>query len=281
MMKNYGMLIDINKCTGCYNCFLACRDEHYGNDFPPIALAQPFKDHFWMQIIERERGKYPKVKVSFIPKPCMHCDDPPCARASSNGAIYQRPDGIVIIDPEKSVGQKEIVSSCPHRVIFWNEEKNIPQKCTLCAHLLDQGWEEPRCVEACPTGALLFGDLNDPNSEISQVWSSGKIEVLHPEFELKTRVKYIGIPKRFVAGAVFLKDRDACAENAKVTLTGKGKKQVIRTNNFGDFEFEGLGKAEDFTVKIEHRGYAPQVFKVQTKLDVYLGEIPLKRSSKK
>ena len=281
MMKNYGMLIDLDKCSGCYNCFLACRDEHYGNDYPPISSAQPFKGHFWMQIIERERGKYPKVKVSFIPKPCMHCDDPPCAGASANGAIYKRPDGIVIIDPEKSVGQKEILSSCPHRVIFWNEEKNIPQKCTLCAHLIDEGWKEPRCVEACPTGALLFGDMNDPGSEISKLWKSKKTEVLHPEFELKPRVKYIGIPKRFVAGSVYFKDHDACAENAKVTLTGGGKKQTVRTNNFGDFEFEGLGEGEDFTVKIERSGYTPQSFKVQTKLDLYLGEILLKRSSKK
>jgi NAD-dependent dihydropyrimidine dehydrogenase PreA subunit len=187
----------------------------------------------------------------------------------------------VIIDPEKSVGQKEILSSCPHRVIFWNEEKNIPQKCTLCAHLIDEGWKEPRCVEACPTGALLFGDMNDPGSEISKLWKSKKTEVLHPEFELKPRVKYIGIPKRFVAGSVYFKDHDACAENAKVTLTGGGKKQTVRTNNFGDFEFEGLGEGEDFTVKIERSGYIPQSFKVQTKLDFYLGEILLKRSSKK
>jgi len=281
MVKNYGMLIDVDKCTGCYNCFLACRDEHYGNDFSPISLAQPFTGHFWMQIIERERGKYPKVKVSFVPKPCMHCDDPPCAKASVNQAIYQRPDGIVIIDPEKSAGQKQILSSCPHRVIFWNEEKNIPQKCTLCAHLIDDGWKEPRCVEACPTGALLFGDLNDPESEISRLWTSKKAEALHPEFELKPRVKYIGIPKRFVAGTLYLKDRDACAENAKVTLTGGGKKQTVRTNNFGDFEFEDLGESEDFTLKVEYPGYAPQSFKVQTKLDVYLGEILLKRSSER
>jgi Fe-S-cluster-containing dehydrogenase component len=281
MMKNYGMLIDLDKCSGCYNCFLACRDEHYGKDFPPISSAQPFKGHFWMQVIERERGKYPKVKVSYIPKPCMHCDDPPCAKASTNEAVYKRPDGIVIIDPEKSVGQKEVLSSCPHRVIFWNEEKNIPQKCTLCAHMLDQGELEPRCVEACPTGALLFGDLNDPASEISKLWGSKKAEVLHPEFDLKPRVKYIGIPKRFVAGMVLLKDKDQCAENAKITLTGRGKKQTVRANNFGDFEFEGLGEGEDFTVKIERSGYAPQSFKVQTKVDVYLGEIPLKRSSKK
>ena len=281
MMKNYGLLINLDRCTGCYNCFLACRDEHYGNEYPPIAAAQPFKDHFWMQIIERERGKYPKVKASFIPKPCMHCDDPPCAGKALDGAVYKRSDGIVIIDPEKSAGQKEIVSTCPHRVIFWNEEKKIPQKCTLCAHLLDQGEIEPRCVEACPTGALLFGDVNDPKSEISKVWNSERVEDFHPEFGLKTRVKYIGIPKKFVAGMVLFKDKDQCAENAKVTLTGGGKKLTARTNNFGDFEFEGLGEGEDFTVKIERSGYTPQSFKVQTKVDVYLGEILLKRSSKK
>jgi len=280
-MRSYGMVIDLDKCSGCYNCFLACRDEHCGNDFPPIALAQPFKGHFWMQMIERERGKYPKVKVSFIPKPCMHCDDPPCAKASLNGAVYKRPDGLVIIDPQKSAGQKEILSSCPHRVIFWNEEKNIPQKCTFCAHLMDQGWKEPRCVEACPTGALLFGDLNDPNNEISKAWVSEKVEDLHPEFNLKPRVKYIGIPKRFIAGTVLFKDKDRCAENARVTLKGQGKKKTVRTNNFGDFEFEGLDEAEEFTVKIEHPGYTPQSIKVKTNLDVYLGEIPLKRFSKK
>lgn len=275
------MIIDIDKCTGCYNCFLACRDEHYGNDFPPIALAQPFQGHFWMQMNERERGIYPKVKVSFIPKPCMHCDDPPCAQASLSGAVYKRPDGIVIIDPEKSRGQKEILSSCPHRVIFWNEEKNIPQKCTLCAHLLDQGWGEPRCVEVCPTGALLFGDLNDPKSQISRIWNSKQVEVLHPEFELKPRVKYMGLPKRFIAGTVIFKDKDECAKEVKVTLTGRGKKQTLRTNNFGDFEFEGLEEGKEFTVKIEHSGYTPQSIKVQTKQDVYLGEILLKRSSKR
>ena len=104
---------------------------------------------------------------------------------------------------------------------------------------------------------------------------------LHPEFGLKPRVKYIGIPKRFVAGTVLLKDKDECAENAKITLTGRKKKLTARTNNFGDFEFEGLGEEEDYTVKIEHSGYAPQTFNVQTKADVYLGEIPLKRSSRK
>jgi Fe-S-cluster-containing dehydrogenase component len=281
MMSQYGMIIDLNKCSGCYNCFLACRDEHFDNDYSPIAAPQPFKDHFWMQIAESERGKYPKVKLSFIPKSCMHCDDAPCIRSAENGAVYKRADGIVIIDPQKSAGQKQILSSCPHRVIFWNEEKKIPQKCTFCAHLLDAGDPEPRCVEACPTGALQFGDVDDEKSDFARLWNSKNVEVLHPEFDLKPRVKYIGIPKRFVAGSIYFKDRDQCAENAKVTLTGHGIKETVRANNYGDFEFEGLGAAEDFHVKVESSGYVPQSFKVQTQVDVYLGDILLKREAAK
>ena len=274
MVKNYGMLIDVDKCTGCYNCFLACRDEHYGNDFSPISLAQPFTGHFWMQIIERERGKYPKVKVSFVPKPCMHCDDPPCAKASVNQAIYQRPDGIVIIDPEKSAGQKQILSSCPHRVIFWNEEKNIPQKCTLCAHLIDDGWKEPRCVEACCTGALVFGEYD----QIKKMAKKRKAEILNPEFGLTPRVFYIGLPKKFVAGTVVSPKMDEALENAKVTLTRlpTGKKITTKTDNYGDFEFENLETDKRYSILIEKAGYRPKkIGGVRTEKDVYLGEISL------
>ncbi len=274
-MATYGMVIDITKCNGCYNCFLSCRDEHCGNDYPPHSLAQPFTGHFWMRIIERERGKYPKVKVAYTPVPCMQCDNPLCVAASKDGAVYRRPDGIVIIDPEKAVGQKEIVSTCPYRVIYWNEEKNIPQKCTFCAHLLDDGWKEPRCVEACPTGALVFGDIDDPNSEIAKLIASGKVEVLHPEYGLKEKVCYIGLPKRFIAGTVVFGDKDECAENVNVTLIGEDGKKTTKTNNYGDFEFEGLPEEKEYTVKIEHPGYALREFNARTKIDVYLGEIIL------
>ncbi len=173
-----------------------------------------------------------------MPLPCMHCEDALCIRAAYKGEIYCRPDGIVIIDPEKSVGQKHLVSSCPYRVIYWNEEKNIPQKCTFCAHLLDAGWKEPRCVEACPTGALIFGDLNNPKSEVSKLVASGKVEILHPEYNMKEKVSYIGLPKRFIAGTVVFGDKDECAENVSVTLTIQGEKKVIKTDNYGDFELE-------------------------------------------
>ena len=274
-MARYGMVIDINKCNGCYNCFLACRDEYCGNDYPPYSLAQPYTGHFWMRIIERERGKYPKVKVAYTVLPCMHCDDALCVKASHDGAIYQRPDGIVLIDPEKSKGQKNLLSACPYRVIYWNEEKSIPQKCTFCAHLLDAGWKEPRCVEACPTGTLIFGDLDDPKSEVSKLVASGKVEILHPEYEMKEKVTYIDLPKRFIAGSVVFGDKDECAENVSVALTGEGEKKTVKTNNYGDFEFEGLPADKEYSVRIEHPGYKPQEFEVKTKVDVYLGDIIL------
>jgi len=274
-MAKYGIVVDITRCNGCYNCFLACRDEFCGNDYPPYSLAQPNTGHFWMRIIERERGKYPKVKVAYTPLMCMQCENAPCIEASLNGAVYRRDDGIVIIDPEKAVGQKQIVDACPYRVIYWNEEKNIPQKCTFCAHLLDEGWKEPRCVEACPAGALTFGDLEDPNSKVSQLIASNRVEVIHPEYGLKEKVVYIGLPKRFIAGAVVFGEKDECAENVDVTLTGEGVKKTIKTNNYGDFEFEGLESEKEYSVKVEYPGYAPKEFSVKTQIDVYLGDIIL------
>jgi Fe-S-cluster-containing dehydrogenase component len=277
-VARYGMVIDITRCNGCHNCFLACRDEHCGNDYPPYAASQPNTGHFWMRVIEKERGRYPKVKVAYTAVPCMHCEDASCVKAAKEGEIYKRPDGIVIIDPEKSKGRKDLVSSCPYRVIYWNEEKQIPQKCTFCAHLLDRGWKEPRCVEACPNGTLTFGDLDTPNSEVAKRMASGKVEVLHPEYGLKEKVVYIGSPKRFIAGAIVLGDTDECAEAAKVTLQGKGEKRVVKADNYGDFEFDGLSADKGYTVKVEQRGYKPYETEVKTKTDVYLGDILLTKT---
>ena len=276
-MARYGMVIDVTKCNGCYNCFLACRDEYCGNDYPGYSEAQPMTGHFWMRLVEKERGKYPKVKLAYVAVPCMHCEDAPCIRAAQNGAVYRRPDGIVIIDPEKAKGQKQLVSSCPYRVIYWNEEKNLPQKCTLCAHLLDQGWKEPRCVELCPTGALVFGDLDDPKSEVAKLIASGTTESLHPEYALKEKVVYIGIPKKFIAGTIVYGDTDECAEGVTVTLSGNGGDKKTKTNFFGDFEFDGLPDDVDYTLKIEARGYKPQKLQAKTKIDVHVGEVVLKK----
>jgi Fe-S-cluster-containing dehydrogenase component len=273
------MVIDRARCNGCFNCFLACRDEHCGNDFPPYSASQPETGQSWMQVIEKERGKYPKVKVAYTPVLCMHCDDASCIKAATGGAIYKRADGIVIIDPKKSGGQKALVSACPYRVIFWNEEKQIPQKCTFCAHLLDQGWKAPRCVEVCPTGALTFGNLDDASSDVARRMKSGKMEVLHPEYGMKEKVSYLGLPKRFIAGSVVFGNTDQCGEGAKVTLQGKGEKRVTKADNYGDFEFEGLKTDKTYGVKVECAGYKPFETDVTTKVDVYLGDIVLTKSA--
>jgi Fe-S-cluster-containing dehydrogenase component len=276
-MARYGMVIDISKCIGCYNCFLACRDEFAGNAYKGYSAAQPMEGQNWIRVIEKERGQYPKVKVSYTPILCMHCDDAPCIKMARDGAVYRRADGIVIIDPVKAKGQRRLISSCPYRVIEWNEQEQLPQKCTLCAHMLDNGEKEPRCVESCPTGALIFGDLDDPGSEVARLIASGKTEVLHGGYDIKEKVRYMGLPGKFVAGTVIYGDRDECAEGVMVGLSRDGERREVKTNAFGDFEFEGLTDNTEYTIRITAGGYKEQTIAVRTRKDIYLGEISLKK----
>lgn len=275
-MARLSLLIDIAKCTGCYNCFLACRDEYYDNDYPPYSQAQPLNGQFWMRIMEVERGAYPKPKLSYIPIPCMHCESAPCMDAARNGAVYRREDGVVLIDPEKATDQESIVNACPYRVIYWNEETRTPQKCTLCAHRLDEGEKQPRCVESCPPGALVFGDLDDPESDIVKAMAGKQVEDYRPEFKTRPLVRYSGIPKKFVAGEVVLEDRqEECAQGVKIKLEGGGTSLATRTDIFGDFEFEGLTNRTAYVLNIAHEGYKPRTIEFTTMTDVNLGEIVL------
>ncbi len=263
-MAKYGMVIDNNRCTGCYSCFLACRDEHVGNAYPPITVAQPAAGHKWINVREQERGSFPRVRVSYLPLPCLHCEEATCVSANPEGAVYRREDGIVLIDPVKAVGQREIVSSCPHRVIFWNEAENVPQKCTFCAHLLDEGRKEPRCVEVCPTQALVFGDLADANSAVSKLCETKAIEDLHPEYGLKPSVRYIGLPKRFLTGEiVFADNMAASAVGVGLSLHGGIRELTTVTDSYGDFIFEGLEDHIDLVLRVEFAGYRPQELRVR------------------
>lgn len=278
-MKKYGIVIDVAKCTGCYACFLACKDENCGEDFPGYTVAQPMTGQQWINLVEVERGTFPKVKLNHIPKTCGQCDNPSCMKQSENGAVYKREDGIVMIDPIKAVGQKQIVNTCPKRVVFWNEERNVPQKCDMCAHLLDNGFSRPRCVEMCPTGCLTFGDLNDPDSEISKLVAEKKPYEMHPEFGLDEKVIYLNVPRKFVAGTVVFKETDQCASGITVTLKGEDVKQSCVTDAFGDFWFEGLKTNEPFTVDISAAGYKSISMKTRTYSDVNIGELFLEKSA--
>jgi Fe-S-cluster-containing dehydrogenase component len=275
-VARHGMVVDVKKCVGCYNCFLTCRDEFAGNEYPGYAAAQPMSGMNWTKVIEIERGQYPKVKVDHVPVQCMHCDSAGCIKAASNGAVYKRADGIVMIDPVKAKGQKDIVTACPHRQIEWNEELQLPQKCIFCAHLLDKGEKEPRCVESCPTGARVFGDLDDANSEVAKLVAAGT-EIMQPEFGLKEKLTYLNLPKKFVAGTVIYGDVDEVAIGIEVVLSGDGGTKTAKTNGFGDFEFEGLAENTKYTVKVQAPGYEAASCEAKTMKDVYLGEIVLSK----
>jgi NAD-dependent dihydropyrimidine dehydrogenase PreA subunit len=199
-------------------------------------------------------------------------------QAARDGAVYKRDDGIVIIDPDKAVGQKEIANACPHRVIFWNEEKQLPQKCDMCAHFLDRGFKRPRCVEMCPTGAIIFGDLNDPESEIAKLAAEKNPYPSHPEFALSENVLYLNIPKKFISGAVVFRETDRCAGDIKVSLKGNNFERSVETDTFGDFWFDDLEDKTSYTVEIEAEGYKKIILSVRTLNDVNLGEIFLERS---
>lgn len=239
-MKKWNLIVDVALCHDCNNCFLACKDEFVGNDFPPYSAAQPWSGHRWMNIDRKERGQYPMVQVAYLPQPCMHCDDAPCL--TSDGAVYKREDGLVIIDPVKAKGRKEIVDSCPYGAIYWNEESELPQKCTGCAHLLDDGWKETRCTQVCPTGALSFVMAED--EEMAEKAVAERLEAHQAQLGTRPRVWYKNYhrwAKSFLGGTLAYKDTDDCAEGATIVLSQGGEKLAETTsNNYGDFIFDAL-----------------------------------------
>ncbi|MBN1628653.1 MAG: carboxypeptidase regulatory-like domain-containing protein [Thermoleophilia bacterium] len=269
------MIIDITKCNGCHNCQIACKDEHCGNDWTPIAKPQPLTGQFWTKVVDKVRGQVPKVRVTYDHTICQHCDDAPCIKACPEKAIYKRPDGLVVIDPTICKGSHNCIEACPYPgVIFFNEDLRIAQKCTFCAHLIDKGWTETRCSEVCPTDAFVFGEEDDP--QIKELIA--KAEVLHPEFGTKPRVYYIGLPRTFIAGTVYDPKADEIVEGARVTLRldgGSGAEVSVTTDEFGDFWADGLDKGT-YVITIEKDGFAgKKLGPMEVTKDLNVGDIPM------
>jgi len=278
-MKKWNVVIDVAKCEGCNNCFLSCKDEFVDNDFPPYSVAQPRHGHRWVNVLEKERGQFPKVDVANLPVQCMHCDDAPCV-AAGKGVVSKRSDGIVLIDPAKARGRQEVVKTCPYGVIYWNEEKKVAQKCTLCAHLLAEGWKVPRCVQACPTGARRVVKADDAGME--QMIRQDGLEVLHPEYKTQPRVYYKNLSRYsrcFIAGDVAHRKNGVvdCAEGVQVTLF-KGAQKIAEkvTDNYGDFKFDGLEEQSgSYTLEIAFAGFPKRTIEVEVITSRSLGTIEL------
>ena len=264
---------DVSRCIGFRMCQIGCKDEHCGNDWTPYAKPQPDIGQFWIKVDEYVRGSVgvePKVKVHSYPVMCMHCDDAPCIEGCPVDAIYKRDDGLVVIDPKLCTGCQLCVHDCPYGVIFYNDTLKIAQKCTGCAHLLDRGWQEPRCVDACYYKSLLFGEEGDFSSEIAGA------EVLEPKFgeAPDVRVYYLNMPKRCIAGTVYDPDTREVVIEGTVTLSGDGS-ATATTDEFGDFWFDGLAQGT-FSVAIEADGKSKTIDDISTmEKDVNLGDVAL------
>jgi len=267
-------VIDLTKCNGCHSCQIVCKDEHVANDWTPIAKPQPEVGQFWLELTERVRGTVPKVKVAYRPHLCMHCDKAPCMESCPiTGALYKRDDGLVIIDPVKCTGCRNCVDACPYDVIFFNEDLNIAQKCTGCAHLLDDGWSEPRCADACPTLAIRLLD----EEEAQELVAAG--EVWKPELkeEVAPRVYYLGLPKKFIAGTLYDPVEEEVVIGATCTLTATpgGAKLTTQTDSYGDFWFEGIDDGI-YDLEIKSGGKVLAFPGLDTTVaDINLGDIPL------
>ena len=203
MAKKWNLIVDVERCNNCRVCFIAVKDEHNGNDFPGYAAAQPAQGHKWLDIQRKERGEYPLVEAHFMPVMCNHCDDAPCMKAARDGAVNKRADGIVIIDPVKAKGQKQIVDACPYGAISWNEELQMPQAWIFDAHLLDAGWTKTRAEQCCPTD--VFRTIKVEDAEMQRIQAEEGLEVLKPELGTKPRVYYKNLhlmTQCFVGGTV-------------------------------------------------------------------------------
>lgn len=262
-------VIDIAKCSGCYNCQLACKDEYAGNDWTPYSKPQPEIGQFWMKVNENVCGTIPKVKIHYIPRLCNHCTKPACMDVCQEDAITRRSDGFVLINPDKCTGCKACQDACPYDVIYYNESLNISQKCTGCTHLLDDGYKLPRCVEACPTDALMFGEEEELKDLIE-----GAV-VLKPETGIGPRVYYRNIPGKFIAGTVYDPVEKEVVIGARCLLNSGGKTWETTTDSYGDFWFKDLPVGV-YDLIIDDSNFEKKAFeKLKTDIDINLGDIPL------
>ena len=266
------IVFDASLCNGCYGCQFACKDEHCGNDWRPIAAEQPTSGQFWCKIEEEERGSVPEVRVQYTPLFCGHCEDAPClAAGEADGSVYRREDGLIIIDPEKAKGRRDLVDSCPAGRIYWNEILDIPQKCTGCAHLLDDGWSVPRCVDVCPTGALTYVE----EDEVPE--GAKPLDCLA---EVGSHALYLNMTKRWVYGCLVNREENEVLIGTPVKLVDGegGEVAALETDEFGEFRFKNLDNGA-YTVLAQADGFAPVELAADIEdKDVVLGDIFVKKA---
>lgn len=204
MSKHWGMAIDQNRCVGCWTCAVSCKsvnNEPLGIFWNRVLTGEPGKSvpsaPPASQAIDVPHGVFPNLALAYQPTACQHCADAPCEKVCPVSATFRREDGVVLVDFERCIGCRYCLAACPYGARTFNWEKGqyspdfpvgygrdyrsngrlvftpvrpvgVAEKCTFCVERIDEG-QKPMCVETCPAGARIFGDLNDPQSEVSKV----------------------------------------------------------------------------------------------------------------
>lgn len=236
-------LIDVQKCTGCYACQIGCKDEHCANQWLPYAEAQPEVGQFWLKMTETERGGGSHVRVSYVP---ILGGQNEAIRDYAPEVLMPREDGLIVIDPAKAKGRRDLAEK--FEGVYWNDELDIPQACTGCAHLIDDPNSPirvPRCVDNCHVDAIQFGEVDELDLEgaepLSEAWGES------------THVYYKNLPKKFIAATVYDPEEKEVVIGAKVTATSEAGTFEAVTDDWGDFWLRGLPDAE-WAVAIEKDG---------------------------
>lgn len=276
----WNMIIDVAECTNCHLCTLATMDEYVGNDWPGYAAPMPRHGHRWIDILQKERGQTPMIDIAYLPTMCNHCDDAPCIKAARDGAIRKREDGIVLIDPVKAKGQKQLVEACPYGHIWWNEELALPQAWPFDAHLFDQGWQQTRGQQSCPTGAMRAVKLDD--AEMARVAQMEGLEVLRPELGTKPRVYYRNLWRYetcFIGGTLSAEAGGVvdCVAGARVRLLKDEAVVAEMTSDaYGDFKFDRLAEGSGrYVVEVAAEGHVVRRVEAELGVSINLGEIRL------
>ncbi|KAB7419515.1 4Fe-4S dicluster domain-containing protein [Bifidobacterium longum] len=169
-MTQYAIATDLNRCVGCLSCMVACKAVNnvpIGSYWNKVLRIGP-------SLKEGATSSH-DVEMYYLPVSCQHCDNPECVSVCPTGASYKRDDGVVLVDHSKCIGCQYCVMACPYGVRAYDtsKDKGVIEKCTMCAHLIDKG-EKPACVKHCPGQARKFGDLDDPESDVSKLRAAKK-----------------------------------------------------------------------------------------------------------
>ncbi len=223
-MTRWGMVIDLDRCTGCAACEVACKSENNIATVSP-QQADMGRAMSWMKVMVEVEGDFPENTIQFFPRPCMHCDNPPCTKVCPVGATYLDNEGIVAQIYARCIGCRYCANACPYTVKYFNwygpewaeserrhlnpdvsvRPKGVIEKCTFCHHRLQKAREEaraqgrelreddyqPACAEVCPADAITFGDLDNPNHRAAELREDPRAMRLMEELGTEPKVYYL------------------------------------------------------------------------------------------